>query len=231
MADEVAPALTCDGLSYAIFRDDGTLQQLIRDVTATFPAGEVTAILGGSGSGKTTLLGLLAQQVVSRGGDSRPSIMTGRIEMDGLAVRNDPSRVAFAEQNDALCPVLTAREAVHVAASLRLGRLGVDVEQRVEGVLAALSLQRCGDTRVPDLSGGERRRVTVSGHVCKLSSRYFGNHLLTASHILDLCLLAGHASNHAHTIGNRLGRLRTRWHRTCSSAGRTDYGPRCVWLN
>ena len=52
--------LACSHVSYAVTDSDALPKHLLRDVSAIFNAGELTAIMGASGAGKSTLLRALA---------------------------------------------------------------------------------------------------------------------------------------------------------------------------
>ena len=130
-------------------------------LTATFPAGSVTAVTGPSGSGKTTLVHLLA-------GLDRPTsgeiLVLGRslAELDRAGrARFRRHHVALVTQEPALVPFLSARENVEAALALR----GVPAEEASEWALEALEAVGLAERvaqRVSRLSAGERQRVAIA---------------------------------------------------------------------
>lgn len=72
------PQLELRGVTY---RYPTAVRDALSDVTAVFPAGQVTALVGASGSGKTTLTSLLLRDV-------DPS--TGQVLVDGRDLRSAP---------------------------------------------------------------------------------------------------------------------------------------------
>lgn len=143
---------------------------ILDDVSAIFPAGQVSAILGPSGAGKSTLLQLLASRKLKAGamaGFSRQ----GDILFAGAAVNHlTQSNVAFVEQEDDWhLPSLTVRETLRYAAILRLP---ADIPRkqkiaRAETVLRMLGLKDCADLPVggaliKGISGGEKRRLSLA---------------------------------------------------------------------
>jgi ATP-binding cassette subfamily F protein uup len=121
-------------------------RRIIDSVSWLLGPGERLALVGANGSGKTTLMRLLA-------GDLKPEA--------GTVVRGETVKLAYLSQNPAELPpdasVLEAVEQVRGRAQLSTG------EQITAGRLAERFGFR-GDrlrTRVRDLSGGERRRLTL----------------------------------------------------------------------
>ncbi len=122
----------------------------LRSVTATIPAGTVTALVGSNGAGKTTLLNLVA-------GLLTPT--TGAISLfDNLAPGSLEAlgRVAYVAQDGPVSTSRTVGDAVHIArafntsfdfdaAVVRLQRLDIDLKQRVS-----------------KLSGGQRAQLAIT---------------------------------------------------------------------
>lgn len=143
-------------------QDGPTSKQILHSVSASMPAGTLTAIIGGSGSGKTTLLNTVAERVTSArlsfGGSTKFNGMDG--------VRS--IRSAYVMQQDILLPTLTVRETLRYAADLRLPPPTTQEERRkvVEEVILELGLKECADTRIGNsqhkgCSGGEKRRTSI----------------------------------------------------------------------
>ncbi|KIW03124.1 uncharacterized protein PV09_05767 [Verruconis gallopava] len=133
-------------------------KKILDSVSADFPSGSLTAILGSSGSGKTTLLNVLADRIH----DSKLDI-TGERIFNGSTQRNGVES-AYVMQQDVLIPTLTVRETLRYSADLRL-RDVVDRDERyhiVEEVILELSLKEAADTRVKYCSGGEKRRTSLA---------------------------------------------------------------------
>ncbi|WP_433300782.1 ABC transporter ATP-binding protein [Actinoplanes sp. CA-030573] len=141
-------------------------------VTASFPAGSFTAVMGPSGSGKSTLLQCAA-------GLDAPT--AGQVFIDGeeLSAADDTAmtkfrrrRVGFVFQDYNLLPSLTVEQNVMLPLRLdgsRLPKPGLSVggarradRRRSRSVLERLGLgDRLGE--LPErLSGGQRQRVAVA---------------------------------------------------------------------
>jgi ABC transport system ATP-binding/permease protein len=111
--------------------------------------GTLTGLVGPSGSGKTTLLRILA-------GIAVPT--AGAVTLDGDEATRRVADLGYVPQRETVHGRLTVTEALRYAARLRLDA-GADVEKRVRQVLRELDMVEQAETRVGDLSGGERRRV------------------------------------------------------------------------
>ncbi|KAK3824747.1 MAG: P-loop containing nucleoside triphosphate hydrolase protein [Benniella sp.] len=142
------------------------VKQILKDVDAIFPAGELTAILGGSGSGKTSLLNVLLHRT--------PSMLntTGSIYYNDT--RNPSLRMisgvsSYVRQDDNfLLSHLTVRETLRYAAELRMDSSisKADMYAKVEAIIDLLGLRECadvivGNSAVRGCSGGQRRRVSI----------------------------------------------------------------------
>lgn len=137
-------------------------KQILHSVSASMPAGTLTAIIGGSGSGKTTMLNTMAERMTS-----------GRLSFGGSTTFNgmvgvNSIRSAYVMQQDVLLPTLTVRETLRYSADLRLPPPTTEEQRRqvVEEVILELGLKECADTRIGNhqhkgCSGGEKRRTSI----------------------------------------------------------------------
>ncbi|KAM0843142.1 hypothetical protein ACQ4PT_057904 [Festuca glaucescens] len=127
---------------------------VLRNVACRARPGELLAIVGPSGAGKSTLLEVLS-------GRLQPS-NSGHLRVNGTPVDAAALRrlCGYVTQRDVLFPLLTVRETLHFSARLRLGPAAY-VPGAVDALVSDLALSRVADARVKDLSGGERRRVSI----------------------------------------------------------------------
>lgn len=126
---------------------------------ATFDArpGQFVGILGPSGAGKTTLLrALLGLKPIS----------AGTILLDGRDLRQipDPSQFfGYVPQQEIVHLELTARQALHYSALLRLPRRTPrrEIDKLITALSARLGLEQHLNTRAGRLSGGQLKRLSV----------------------------------------------------------------------
>ena len=117
---------------------------VLEDVSLTVPDGAVVCLMAPSGRGKTTLLRCIAG-----------------LEMpDSGTVTGVPERLGFVFQEDRLCPQLDAVENVRLVTGRAMSR------PDIEAHLRELGLADCLDQRAAELSGGQRRRVSIARAVC-----------------------------------------------------------------
>lgn len=143
-------------------------KQILANVDAFFPAGQVSVIMGPSGAGKSSLLQLLAGRLNS---NARSNFKTsGNILLNGQKLDSSlSSLLAFVEQEDAHhLPALTVRETLRYAARLRLrDQTNAQKDARAEEVMRMLGLKVCADNLVggpllKGISGGEKRRLSLA---------------------------------------------------------------------
>ena len=133
--------------------------QVLQGVTASFPKGTLTAVMGLSGSGKSTLLQCAA-------GLDRPSagsVHLGEIDVTGLRRKKVSvlrrQRIGFVFQALNLVPTLSVAE--NIALPLRLDGRRVNRKrvQELAGLVGIADMLR----RLPDtLSGGQQQRVAIA---------------------------------------------------------------------
>jgi ABC transport system ATP-binding/permease protein len=134
-------------------------KQLLDNISLTARPGTLTAIIGGSGAGKTTLSRLIA-------GYTSPT--SGSVTFEGHNIHTEyaslRSRIGMVPQDDVVHRQLTVNQALGYAAELRLppDTSKADREQVVAQVLEELELTKHADTRVDNLSGGQRKRASVA---------------------------------------------------------------------
>lgn len=122
-------------------------RRAIDNVTADFPAGTVTALLGLNGAGKTTLLRLIA-------GLDRPD--AGSVTVCGHHRRDDPRLLGVHLGPDAMDPRHTVLRHLSWLAAL-YGVAGA----RVEEVLDDVGLPEHRSERIGSLSLGARQRLAI----------------------------------------------------------------------
>lgn len=171
--------LTYDGQSFAhytssgfrldvigVYKDvktkDGPLR-ILDDINLTIMPREFVALVGGSGAGKSTLLDAL--------NGFRPA--GGEVLVNGrnLTQHYDSFRRQFGyvPQYDILPTSLKVAEALHYAARLRLPA-DVSAAERDERIAQALETVEMNDprirqTRIDQLSGGQRKRVSIAAEL------------------------------------------------------------------
>jgi putative ABC transport system ATP-binding protein len=128
-------------------------------VTAAFPVGEFTAIMGPSGSGKSTFMHCLAGLDTPTSGE----VVVGGARLAGMsdkrltALRRD--KVGFVFQQFNLLPTLTAEENI----TLPLAIAGRKPDRAwFDQVVAAVGLRDRLRHRPTELSGGQQQRVACA---------------------------------------------------------------------
>lgn len=130
-------------------------QPILQPTTLTMLPGELVAIIGPSGAGKSTLLKSLC-------GVQR--ISSGRVTIDGEPVQARAADLGYVPQDEIVHPLLTVREALEYAAELRLPQDMRPNQRRdaVDRALDEVGLVQHADTRIVNLSGGQRKRAGVA---------------------------------------------------------------------
>lgn len=168
------------GLGLTVPAGPGRRAALLTDVTATFPAGTLTYIVGTSGCGKTTLLNALLGALPSARG-ARRSGGPGAVTANGDPLDWDAggrNLVAHVPAGDLLPVGVAAHDALGLAAELRCdAALPRAVrERRVEEVEVALGLggrggggvrhlRLGGPATAGGLSSGQRKRLGIAAEV------------------------------------------------------------------
>jgi ABC-type multidrug transport system ATPase subunit len=137
--------------------------RILDDINLSILPREFVAIVGGSGAGKTTLLNALIGY--------RPA--QGTVQLNGqdfyAEYERYRSQLGFVPQNDILHMSLTVERGLDYAARLRLpGSLSrAERKRRIEAVLETVSMNTgtIRKTRIGDLSGGQRKRVSIAAEL------------------------------------------------------------------
>lgn len=145
--------LTVEGISAVLGG-----RTVLRDVSFSVGAGELTGLIGSNGAGKTTLLRVILGLVA-------PS--AGRVEIAGQARSRRNPLVGYVPQKISLEPdiPLRARDLVRLGLDghrFGLPRPSAARNAAVDEMLAAVNATSFDDARVGHLSGGEQQRVMIA---------------------------------------------------------------------
>jgi len=177
---------------------------IINQVSGEAKPSEVLAIMGPSGSGKTSLLNILA---------TRSTYEAGTVSLNERALTNHPGRVkslkrkiAYIKQNDIFFTHLTVKDQLTYTAFLRLGDHVTKEEKRkeVDRIIKLLRLEKCADTPIRLISGGERKRTNIGTELLTQPSLVLLDEptsgLDSSSAVALMSLLSTLAHQHGKTI-------------------------------
>ena len=152
--DGLGSGLQAAGLDVSGGKTRGLILQ-----AASFDArpGQFVGIIGPSGAGKTTLLKALL---------GLKPLTAGTILLDGLDIRqiaNSSRFFGYVPQQEIVHLELTARQALHYSALLRLPQRTPrrEIDKLIQFLTSRLGLQQHLDTRAGRLSGGQLKRLSV----------------------------------------------------------------------
>jgi ABC-type multidrug transport system ATPase subunit/CRP-like cAMP-binding protein/ABC-type multidrug transport system permease subunit len=132
---------------------------ILDGVSLAIHPGEFVAIVGGSGAGKTTLMHALNGFVPATEGEVRYDSVS---LYDNIALFRPV--LGYVPQDDIVHPQLTVERTLYYGAKLRLpsDTREAEIASRVDEVLEAVGLTERRKLRVKNLSGGQRKRVSVA---------------------------------------------------------------------
>ena len=141
-----------------VYTANGREVAAVSDVTASFPAGSFTALVGRSGCGKSTLLNLAGAMDRPTGGEVHLLGQPTRALSDDALTRLRRRQVGFVFQFFNLLPTLSVQENVELPLLLDGRRDG----GRVRRVLEQVELWDRWRDYPYQLSGGEMQRVAIA---------------------------------------------------------------------
>ncbi|MGC2620390.1 MAG: FHA domain-containing protein [Acidobacteriaceae bacterium] len=136
----------------------GELLRLLNDVSLVFEPREFIGLLGPSGAGKSTLMDAL--------NGSRPA-QYGKVLLNNADLYREydslRTQIGYLPQEDILHRQLTVRECLYYSAKLRLpDDFGeAEIAARVDETMQMLDLTERADLAIAQLSGGQRKRVSL----------------------------------------------------------------------
>lgn len=133
----------------------GKTRNILNNISMAIEPGQLVALVGGSGAGKSTLMKSLL---------SVAPLTSGAVFLNGENLRDSweiyRTQIGYVPQDDIVHSELTVDEVLRFACKLRLPP-DADVEGVVEKTLAQIRLGHVRNTLVRDLSGGQRKRVSI----------------------------------------------------------------------
>lgn len=164
-------ALRIDARNLARAVSNGSQTRVIlKDVSLSIAPREFVAIVGGSGTGKSTLLKALAGYVPAPKGQVF-------INGDNLYRNFDAYRavLGYVPQDDIIHRTLPVGRALGYAAQLRLSEdmAEGEVRRRIDQVLEDVEMTPHRSTLVENLSGGQRKRVSIGAELLADPSLFF----------------------------------------------------------
>ncbi|XP_065339808.1 ATP-binding cassette sub-family G member 1-like isoform X1 [Cloeon dipterum] len=136
---------------------------ILKNVSGSFLPGSLVAIMGPSGAGKSSLLDILTGYKVT---GVNGSILSDRQPRVLSAFRR---LSCYIQQDDRLQPLLTTMESMTLAANLKLSiEVTAKEKQRtvnqelIMEILETLGLENHINTRASQLSGGQRKRLSIA---------------------------------------------------------------------
>uniref|UniRef100_A0A672NVD7 ATP binding cassette subfamily A member 5 n=1 Tax=Sinocyclocheilus grahami TaxID=75366 RepID=A0A672NVD7_SINGR len=132
-------------------------KEVIRCLTFDIYEGQITALLGHSGAGKSTLMNILC-------GICPPTAGTATIYGSPVAEIAEGAEmrqlVGICPQFNIIFDVLTVEEHLRIFAAIK-GILPSDIDSEVRKVLRDLDLEKIMDAQAKNLSGGQKRKLSV----------------------------------------------------------------------
>ena len=135
--------------------------KILHGISATLPAGKITALIGPNGCGKSTLLKTLARLLPPQSGD----ITLDREAIYHMSPRRFARRLSLLPQHHMVPEGISVRTLVGYGRSPYLnlwGRLGKADLDIVARVMAATHTDTLADKRVDELSGGQQQRAFLA---------------------------------------------------------------------
>lgn len=125
------------------------------DISVAIEPGQFVALVGGSGAGKSTFMRTLL---------GIEQTTQGVVYLNGENLRNNfniyRTQIGYVPQDDIIHQELTVGEVLTYAAKLRLPT-DIDVAKVVEKTLQDVEMSHRRDAKVRELSGGQRKRVSI----------------------------------------------------------------------
>ncbi len=143
---------------------------LLDDISVSIPPRSFVALVGGSGAGKSTLLDALNGLRPAQGGSVR---YNGHDYYRNIAMYS--TQIGYVPQDDIVHRDLTVERALYYAAKIRLPSDFTDeqIQQRINEVLDEVELTHRRTLMVRDLSGGQRKRVSIALELLANPSIFF----------------------------------------------------------
>lgn len=145
-------------------------RRLLNDLTFSILPREFVCLVGGSGTGKSTLLDALSGVRPANGGEVRYNGGDYYSQMDSFR-----SAIGYVPQDDIVPTELPIQSALYYAAKLRLppDTAESEVRARVDEVMDDLGLTARRDVPIKNLSGGQRKRVSIGAELISKPTLFF----------------------------------------------------------
>ena len=140
----------------------GQPRQILNYVSLPIEPGQLVALVGGSGAGKSTLMkSLLGIEPL----EPVPNAPQAGVYLNGVNLRRNfqlyRTQIGYVPQDDIVHYNLRVEEVLKFACKLRLPP-DAEVNTVIAQTLARVQLTHVKDTFVRDLSGGQRKRVSIA---------------------------------------------------------------------